>query len=112
MNHNLNYLFVYCTFVPAENSLNPSHRQAAAVSSKAKIDAVKDIDDDKQKLIDYSVEFATKMLTENQEFYPFAVTINLHGDLVMASYFAGDEHPLSQDLINELQKTLVIQLDS
>jgi len=29
MNQNLNYLFVYCTFVPAENSLNaqPSMRK-------------------------------------------------------------------------------------
>ena len=68
--------------------------------------------DDTQKLIDYSVAFATKMLADNQEFFPFAVTVNLKGDLITTGYFDGDDHPLSQDLINKLQLLLDRLLDN
>ena len=68
--------------------------------------------DDTQKLIDYSVDFATKMLTDNQEFFPFAVTVNLKGDLITTGYFDGDDQPLSQDLINKLQPLLDRLLDN
>ena len=61
---------------------------------------------DTQKLIDYSVDFAIKMLTDKQEFYPFAGAINLNGDIIMESYFDGDDHPFSQNLINSLQSVL------
>lgn len=59
--------------------------------------------DNTQRLIDYSVEFAKRMLTENQEFFPFAVTLNIHGDLIPATFFDGDDQPLSEDLLNNLQ---------
>lgn len=68
--------------------------------------------EDAKKLINYSVDFANKMLTENQEFFPFAVTINFDGELVMTGYFDGDEHPPSQDLINKLQLILDRQLEN
>lgn len=67
---------------------------------------------DTQRLIDYSVDFANKMLTDNQEFYPFAGAINLNGDIVMESHFDGDDYPLSQDLINSLQPLLDRQLEN
>jgi hypothetical protein len=69
-----------------------------------------EIKKDIQKLIDYSVGFADKMLSDNQEFYPFAVTVNLDGNLVMNSQFDGDDHPLSQDIIDRLQPLLDNQL--
>jgi hypothetical protein len=34
MNHNLNYLFVYCIFVLAENSLNADHVWVVAIIVK------------------------------------------------------------------------------
>ena len=68
--------------------------------------------DDTQKLIDYSIDFASKMLTEKQEFFPFAATVDLKGDIIMTSYFDGDDHPQSQDLINKLQLLLDRLLDS
>jgi hypothetical protein len=73
---------------------------------------VTNITSDTQNLINYCVDFADKMLTENHEFYPFAVTVNFDGDLVMVSHFDGDDHPLSQDLINKLQLLLDYQLDN
>ncbi len=68
--------------------------------------------DDTQSLIDHSVGFAEKMLTENQEFYPFAVMVNLDGELEMVSHFDGDDNPLSQDLINKLQPLLDKQIEN
>ena len=68
--------------------------------------------EDTQKLINYSVDFATIMLADSQEFFPFAVTVNLNGDLITTGYFDGDDHPLSQDLINKLQPLLDRLLDN
>jgi len=68
--------------------------------------------EDTKKLIDYSVSFAEKLLTDYQEFYPFASTINLSGELVQVEYFDGDDHPLSQDLINKIQPILDQKIDS
>lgn len=70
------------------------------------------ITDDKQKLIDYSVNFAISLLTDYQEFYPFAGTVNLEGEIVMESHFDGDDQPLSQDLINALLPILDRQLEN
>ena len=66
---------------------------------------------DTKKLIDYSVDFADKMLTDNQEFFPFAAAIDFTGNLIMTSDFEGDDFPLSQEVINKLQSILDRQLD-
>ena len=70
------------------------------------------IKDDTQKLIDYAVDFANKLLTDYQEFYPFAATINLNGNIIMESCLDGDDHPLSQDLITIFEPLLDNQLEN
>jgi hypothetical protein len=67
---------------------------------------VTNIKDDTQKLIDYSVDFAFKLLTDYQEFYPFAGSMSLNGIIAMESGFDGNDHPLSQDLMNALDSLL------
>ena len=48
MNQNLNYLFVYCTFVPAESSLNaqpsPMRKPLVASNPKSPMNKLSDID--------------------------------------------------------------------
>ncbi len=65
---------------------------------------------DRQKLIDYSFEFANKLLADYQEFYPFAATINLKGELIPVTYYDGNEYPNSQELIDKLKILLDDQL--
>lgn len=70
------------------------------------------IANDTKKLIDYSVGFAEKLLNGCEEFYPFASTINLSGDLIPTSYFAGEDHPLSEDLMIDLNAMLERRLEN
>lgn len=90
---------------------SPAFGKLQTVSSNAKNYDVTNIKADTQKLIDYSVDFACMMLTDSHEFYPFAGTINLNGEIVMESHFDGDDHPLSQDIINSLEPLLDKQLE-
>lgn len=62
------------------------------------------ITEDTKKLIDYSVDFAKKILTDYKEFFTFSVTINLVGDRIPTGYFDGDNLLSRQDLITKLQK--------
>jgi hypothetical protein len=64
------------------------------------------------ELLDYSISFATKMLTDFQEFFPFAATINEEGFLVPTAYLDSNERPLSNDLINKLELQLERQLSN
>lgn len=68
------------------------------------------ITDDTKILINYSVDFAEQMLIENEEFFPFACTINSMGELVPISFFDGDEFPKSETLIDNLETILDNQL--
>jgi hypothetical protein len=71
---------------------------------------VTNIKDDTKKIIDCSIEFANKLLVEFQEFFPFAVAINLNGEIVPINYFDGNDQPASTDLINNLETLLDEQL--
>ena len=66
---------------------------------------------DIQKLIDYSVSFAKTLLAEFKEFYPFASTINIDGELIPFGLYEGDEFPDSKDLSSKLELLLEKQLE-
>jgi hypothetical protein len=61
---------------------------------------------DKLNLIDYSIKVVETLLLEYQEYFPCATTIDLNGKIVPVSYFDGDEHLLSADLITKYKEIL------
>jgi len=69
------------------------------------------ISEDKISLINYSIDFAEKMLNENQEFYPFASTINLCGEHYATALWEGDDHPSSKTLLDNLEIMLEKQIN-
>ena len=61
------------------------------------------ITEDTKQLIDYSVDFAEKMLKNYKEFFAFSVTINLIGDRIPTGYIDGNESLSEEELINKLE---------
>jgi hypothetical protein len=63
-------------------------------------------------LISYSLNMA-KYLLANQasEFYPFGATIDNKGSIVNIGAFDGDDFPLSNTIINELNKICMQQIN-
>ena len=62
-----------------------------------------EIEKDIQNIIDYSHEFAEKMLNKGKEYYPFGAKIGNNGELVAVGYKDNEsDFPESQKVINEL----------
>mgnify|MGYP003631076348 CR=1 FL=1 len=62
-----------------------------------------EIEKDIQSIIDYSHEFAEKMLREYKEYYPFGVSVNSNGEIVPIGYRDNEtDMPKSQKVIDEL----------
>lgn len=61
---------------------------------------------DMEALLDESLNAAVHFLKKNGEFFPFAVTMDLHGEIHHAQAFPGDEQPQSQEVIDLLVKGL------
>ncbi len=58
---------------------------------------------DIQDIIDYSHEFAEKMLNNGKEYYPFGVKINNNGKLIPVGYKDNEtDFPKSQKVIDIL----------
>ncbi|RZK67058.1 MAG: hypothetical protein EOO95_04035 [Pedobacter sp.] len=67
-------------------------------------------DRDREVLIDYSITMAKVLITECQEFYPFAATIGLDGELIPLLNYDGNEFPSSIDVLLDLSNLLNSQL--
>jgi len=91
-------------------SIAPPSQSPETLVLRLKDDKVRNIKDDTQKIIEYSIELANELLVEFQEFFPFAVAINLNGEIVPINYFDGNDHPDSTDLLNNLETLLDEQL--
>tara|TARA_R110002096_G_scaffold392263_1_gene587207 strand:- start:56 stop:466 length:411 start_codon:yes stop_codon:yes gene_type:complete len=62
-----------------------------------------DIERDIQNIIDYSHNFAEKMLNNGKEYYPFGAKIDNNGELIAVGYKDNEtEFPESQKVIDEL----------
>ena len=62
-----------------------------------------EIEKDIQNIIDYSHEFAEKMLNKGKEYYPFGAKIGNNGELIAVGYKDNEsDFPESQKVINEL----------
>jgi len=58
---------------------------------------------DIQNIIDYSHNFAEKMLNNGKEYYPFGAKIDNNGELIAVGYKDNEtDFPESQKVINEL----------
>jgi hypothetical protein len=61
---------------------------------------------DLDELLPVLFEFAQLMLSESGEFFPFAAAMKRVGQIQSIGGYTGDEHPLSQDLIDLLVESL------
>ncbi|TCD12007.1 hypothetical protein EZ449_02975 [Pedobacter frigidisoli] len=68
------------------------------------------IDRDKEVLIDYSINMAKVFIRECQEFYPFAATIGIDGELIPLLNYDGNEFSSSVDVLLDLNNLLNSQL--
>ncbi len=63
-----------------------------------------EIEKDIQAIIDYSIEFAERMLNNGKEYYPFGSQIENNGELVAVGFKDGEnDFPESQNLIDGLK---------
>jgi len=62
--------------------------------------------DDLDELLNQALPFAQQSLAKSGEFYPYAFSMNLAGEIRMASAYEGSEHPKSTDLLQMLYEGL------
>jgi hypothetical protein len=59
-----------------------------------------------QDVLNFLLPFAERMLTEHGEFYPYAATMSVDGEVTAVSTERGDEDPDVSDLLVELHAHL------
>jgi len=55
-----------------------------------------------EALMNEGIAFATKLLSEHGEFFPFGVTMHSLGEIQYVAAYDGDEHPPSEEIANLL----------
>lgn len=64
------------------------------------------------ELLNYSYSIAKALLKEQKEFFPFGVSIDYEGNIKQRLVHDGDEFPLSERLIDVIQRDFDAQLIS
>lgn len=60
-----------------------------------------------QSLLTYCVDFATTMLTDSEEFYPFGAALDPAGEIKAVGAYNGEEHPKPSELYGLLSEAFV-----
>jgi hypothetical protein len=61
---------------------------------------------DLDRLLSFCLPFAQEMLKKRDEFYPFAATVLINGELNPLAINSGEEHPSAKKMIDELTGVL------
>ena len=64
--------------------------------------ATPDAQNDMDGLLDAVLPLAQQLLEQHGEFFPFGARVSVGGELVMLESYAGDEHPPSQVVLDQL----------